>query len=93
MGKGLEYTMVWYEEKTGIWARREIPYEKALDIVLGSWRDTDLVRDMLLRPNRIKCMFSYIEVSKDGMVLQPGLYDQINEDYNYNEKTWCRVGA
>lgn len=66
--------------------RREITYDKALDIALGSYRDNDMTRDMLNRPNRIMCRFSEITViSDDGMTILAGLYNQLPMDVEYDE--------
>ena len=76
--------------------RSEISYDEALDIVLGSWKDTDMVRDMLLIPNRIECMFSRIEVEDvdekgHRMVLMAGLVNQMNDNFEYDEENFSRV--
>lgn len=66
--------------------REEITKEKALDILLGSYRDNDMTRDMLEIPNRIQCMFSTIEVkSDDGMILMAGLYNMLPNNYLYDD--------
>lgn len=55
-------------------SRNEIPYSKALDIMLGSWKDNDMTRDMLSIPNKIRCQFSVIEVEDDN--------GRIGDDWN-----------
>lgn len=86
----------YFKQFKGKSERTEITYDQALDVVLGSWNDTDLVRDMLLTPNRIDCRFSVItveEVSDDGnrRVLMAGCSNMINPDYEYNEEDFSRV--
>ena len=65
--------------------KQEISYDKALDILLRSYRDNDMTRDMLTIPNRIQCLFSTIEVTSDnGMILMAGLYNML-PDYSYDD--------
>lgn len=70
--------------------REPISYEEALNIMLGSWKDNDMTRDMLILPNRIQCMYSEIgveEVTEDGHVFcsMPGLYNLLPSDIEYDE--------
>ena len=67
-------------------AREEITQEKALDIVLGTYKDCDMTRDMLTIPNRIDCRYSFIETqTDDGKVLMPGLWNMTPEEYCYDD--------
>lgn len=54
----LKYFKTYYEgdQKT------EITYDEALNIMIGTWKDNDMTRDMLTIPNRIQCRFSRIDV-------------------------------
>lgn len=72
--------------------RKEITREKALDIVLGTFRDCDMTRDMLTLPNRIKCQYSQIDVESVDeagrvMVAMPGCYNLVPIDARYDEET------
>ena len=54
----------------------EIDYEKALSIVLGTYKDCDITRDMLTIANNIDCRYSVIHIEDDeGMALMAGLYN------------------
>ena len=70
---------------------KELTYEKALEIVLGTFEDSDLTHDMLTTPNRIKCRYSIIAVTgdpnEDGLYLvpRPGLYNLIPDGAFYDE--------
>lgn len=68
----------------------EINYARSLLILLGSFRDNDMTRDMLTIPNRIQCRFSIIEVEdhqEDGsiMVLMAGMYNMLPMNIDYDE--------
>ena len=67
----------------------EITYEKALDIMLGSWKDNDMTRDMLQTTNWITCRWSTIKVTSivDGheLVRMPGLYNMVPDDCEYDD--------
>lgn len=70
--------------------RQEISYDEALNILLGTWKDNDMTRDMLTIPNRIQCMFSYVDVEdhKGGneiMVLMAGCYNILPPDVTYDD--------
>ena len=57
---------------TELW--HEVSEEKALDTVLGSYKDNEEVRSMLTIGNFIPCMFSEIRVYDDeGKTAAPGL--------------------
>ena len=64
---------------------KEITYEEALDIVLGTYADTDMTRDMLTIPNRINCLFSTIEVKDGNIVLMAGLENMLPMDVEYDD--------
>ena len=62
--------------------KKEISYEQALHILLGTFKDCDMTRDLLTVVNRIQCMYSTVEVEKiteDGMhmVLMAGLANEL----------------
>ena len=65
---------------------KEITYDEALNILLTTYRDNDMTRDMLTLPNRIMCRFSTIDV-KDGSGLIPmaGLYNLLPNDMDYDD--------
>ena len=66
--------------------RREITKYEALIVLLGSYRDNDMTRDMLTIPNHIMCAYSWIDVvSDDGMVSMPGLISLTPPDAEYDE--------
>ena len=63
---------------------RVISYEKALDIVLGTYKDNEATRAMLTIGNRIQCQFSTITVYNDeGLTAAPGLYNLLPDDFVY----------
>lgn len=72
----------------------EITYDEALRTLLGTWRDTDLTRDMLTIQNMIECMFSWIKVDDPDSKLKPmpGLFNLYPDDARYDEETWQRIG-
>ena len=49
----------------------EITYDEALRTLLGTWRDSDLTRDMLTIQNNIVCMYSFIRVDDPDSKLKP----------------------
>lgn len=64
----------------------EITYEKALDIMLATWKDNDMTRDMLAIPNNIQCCFGDIHTqSDDGMCLMAGLWNMLPMGVEYDE--------
>lgn len=70
--------------------KEEITYQKALDIVLSSYRDNDMSRDMLTLPNRIMCRYSEVIVEDDQgngniRVLMAGLCNMLPDDVEYND--------
>ena len=84
----LVYERKWYEN--GTWHSEVISKDRALDIALGTYRDNDMTRDMLLIPNRIKCIYSIIIVSlSDGngnmITADPKGYNIINPNHYYDE--------
>lgn len=71
--------------------REEINYSRALFILLGSWKDNDMTRDMLTIPNRIHCIFSIIEVEdyqddNNIMVLMAGMCNMLPMNIDYDEE-------
>lgn len=81
-------TLRYYNKIDG--ERIAITYDKALDIMLGTWKDNDMTRDMLQMPNNIQCMFSDIfveEMTKDGtMVLMAGMWNMLPMDTEYDKE-------
>ena len=69
--------------------KREITISEALEVVFGSYGDTDMSRDMLSIPNRIPCRFSVIEVADvtNGHKLVPmaGLEFLVPDGAEYDE--------
>ena len=70
--------------------KEEITYQKALDIVLSSFRDNDMSRDMLTLPNRIICRYSEVTVEDDKgngniSVLMAGLYNMLPDAVEYDD--------
>ncbi len=85
--KGLEYIKY---PKDGT-EKRNISMSEALEVVYGSYGDTDMSRDMLSIPNRIPCRFSEIEVVgvTDGghkLVPMAGLEFLVPDGAEYDEK-------
>ena len=70
----------------------EITYDEALNTMLGTWKDSDLTRDMLTIQNYIECMFSYIRVDNPDEKLKPmpGIWNITPDDIEYDEITWMR---
>lgn len=80
----------YYRTAKGSDLNEEITYEKALDIVLGSYRNNDMSRDMLTLPNRIPCQFSdvIVEDHKENgmvMVLKVGMYGALPDGIDYDD--------
>ena len=70
------------------WMR--ISYEKALDILLGTYKDSDMTRDMLTIPNRIHCHFSeviVIDFISDIEIIAPadGEYNLLPKGIAYDD--------
>lgn len=83
----LKYYKTFYDEKE----RTEVTYDEALNVLLGTWRDNDMTRDMLTTPNRIYCMCSVIdveEITDDGMTmgLMAGLCNMLPMDTEYDNE-------
>ena len=72
----------------------EITYDEALRTLLGTWRDSDLTRDMLTIQNNIVCMYSFIRVDDPDSKLKPmpGLWNIAPDGVEYDEETWMRKG-
>lgn len=71
----------------------EISYDEALRTLLGTWRDTDLTRDMLTIQNYIECQFSWIRVDDPNTTMKPipGMWNLAPADAEYDEETWMRI--
>jgi hypothetical protein len=70
--------MKYYKRYHNTTERTQIDYEEAVETILGSFEDNEEVRSMLTLPNRIRCMYSDIEVeSDDGLVCMAGLYNML----------------
>ena len=82
--------MLRYFRNDGKGGVRELNYEEALGIVLGTYKDNDMTRDMLTVPNWIPCRFSTIAVKeeKDGrmMTLMPGYVCDVPHGNEYDEE-------
>ena len=72
---------------------QEITYDEALRTMLGTWRDSDLTRDMLTIQNYIECQYSWIRVDDPSTTMKPmpGLWNLIPDDVQYDEETWNRI--
>ena len=70
----------------------EITYDEALRTLLGTWRDSDLTRDMLTIQNYIECMCSWIRVDDPSTTMKPmpGLMNLAPDGIEYDEETWNR---
>ncbi len=72
------------------WHREEITKEKALHILLGTYKDCDMTHDMLTIPNHISTTYSDIDVEstdEQGRVecLMVGLWNMLPMDAEYDE--------
>jgi len=68
----------------------EISYDEALNVLLGSFRDNDMTRDMLTIPNRIICRYSVINVEQEteygiNLVSMAGLCNDIPFGVEYDD--------
>lgn len=67
----------------------EVSYDEALNVLLGTFRDNDMTRDMLTIPNNIQCRYSTIYVEdhsgKMPMVLMSGLFNMLPMDAEYDD--------
>ena len=72
---------------------KEITYDEALKTLLGTWRDTDLTRDMLTIQNWIECQYSWIRVDDPDSKVKPipGLWNLYPDGAVYDEETWMRI--
>lgn len=66
---------------------RDVTYEEALRIALGSYRDNDMTRDMLTIRNNIDCMASQILVREeaDRFGIPAGMFNQVPTGIAYDE--------
>ena len=71
----------------------EITYDEALRTLLGTWRDSDLTRDMLTIQNYIECMCSWIRVDDPSTTMKPmpGMWNLAPAGIEYDEDTWNRI--
>lgn len=71
----------------------EITYDEALRTLLGTWRDSDLTRDMLTIQNYIECMCSWIRVDDPSTTMKPmpGMWNLAPAGIEYDEETWNRI--
>lgn len=77
--------MKYYRTLKGEQGREEITHDKALNILLGCYRDNDMTRDMLTIPNHIDTTYSIIDVvSDDGMAAMAGLWNLL-PDFAYDD--------
>lgn len=69
--------------------QQEISYDRALDILLTTWKDTEMTRDMLTIPNNIQCRYSYVVVKDDSTQIpkcaMPGLINLVPMGAEYDE--------
>lgn len=84
-------TLKYYRKGHGESPREEITYDKALSILLGTYRDNDMTRDMLTTANNIVCRYStvYVEEIWDNdmiMVLMAGLQNMLPMGVEYDEE-------
>lgn len=84
----LKYFRKGYHEES---RREEITYDKALSILLGTFKDNDMTRDMLTTPNNIMCAYSMVYVEdheEDGgiAVLMPGLVNILPMGKEYDDE-------
>lgn len=72
---------------------QEITYDEALRTMLGTWRDSDLTRDMLTIQNYIECTYSWIRVDDPSTTMKPmpGLWNLAPDGIEYDEETWNRI--
>lgn len=77
----LEYSQT-FKDGSG---ERSLTYEKARDIVLGTYRDCDLTRDWLTRANNVDCVYSWVHVQSGGLALMAGLFNFVPEGFNYDD--------
>ena len=63
----------------------EITYDRALAILLTTYRDNDMTRDMLTIPNQIPCRYSRVSVRDGDMVSMAGLYCLLPMGNEYDE--------
>lgn len=82
----------YYKRYKGQSEEQEISYDEALKTMLGTWRDSDLTRDMLTIQNYIECMCSYIRVDDPNSKLKPmpGRFNIAPMGIEYDEETWMR---
>ena len=77
-----------YDYVTG--QRKKIDYARALEILLSTYKDNDMTRDMLTIPNSIECRFSRVDVEEPSqygfnMVSVPGMRNLLPSDAQYDD--------
>lgn len=82
--------MKYFKIDTGTIEKREITYDRALDIVLSCYRDNDMSRDMLTIPNNIIVSTGYIKVIKKSqwgdVCLMPGYWNNTPKGVEYDDE-------
>lgn len=79
------YKGIW--RNNGSTEEKEVSYETAYYTLLGTWKDTDITRDMLTIQNYIECDYSYIRVDDPDSELKPmpGLRNLTPEGVVYDD--------
>ena len=85
--KNLEYTYHYPDDTPS----KDIAYEEALDIALGTWKDNDMTRDMLMIPNNIQLKTgSYISITGETkygrLALMAGLWNRLPDGVVYDDE-------
>ena len=80
--------LYYYRQSLETGEQTEISYDKALEILLGSWKDNEMTRSMLTQPNNIQCRYSNVIVKegkgKNCRVLMAGLWNMV-PDWAWDE--------
>ena len=76
-------------------AEHEITRDEALKILLGTYRDNDMTRDMLTVQNYIETRWSFIRVDDPESELKPmpGLWNLLPDGVEYDPDTGMRKGG
>ena len=83
--------MKYFKQTKGVNTTKvEISHDEALNVLLGSFRDNDMTRDMLTIPNRIECRYSTVYVEQPteygiNIVLMAGLCNDIPDGVEYDD--------
>lgn len=85
-------TLRYFKTYLGESEAKEISYDDALSVLLGTWKDSDMTRDMLSIVNRIQNRFSTIDVKEyddefpdHPKVLMAGLYNMLPLGVEYDD--------